>query len=892
MCGLTYSLIYGVCGALAVPAAFAQDSAGSSLADGTRDWRDEVLYLVMIDRFEDGDPGNNDQGTGEYDPADGRKFSGGDLAGVEKRLDYLRGLGATAIWITPPVANRWWSEQAQFGGYHGYWARDFKQVDPHFGTLDEYKRLAAAMRAREMRLVQDVVVNHVADYHSWDGRWDPARPEHGFALHPDAEGRSAPTQAPFDRNDPRKAGDREAAIYHWTPVIRDYADRTQLLNGQLADLDDLNTESAAVRAALRDSYGYWIREVGVDGFRVDTAFYVPPEFFDDFLHADDPKQPGVLKAAAAAGKRDFHVFGEGFAIDKPYEEAMAQKIEAYARDGDGRPLLPAMINFPLYGTLGDVFARKHPTAELSHRIDSMMRVHADPWRMPTFVDNHDVDRFLAGGDETALKQALLAMMTLPGIPTLYYGTEQGFREQRAAMFAGGHGAGGRDHFDTNAPLYGYIAQIAALRRNHRVFSRGTPTVLSANPAAPGAIVWRMSTADAHALVAFNTADHPVLVDALRTGLPARTALLPLYSLGKTPAPALTVGGNRPTALTLPPRSAWVWRAQPSAGSAQAGSSNPGGMGSVEATPGGIALDPAPARVDGDLRLSGRADGAQRVQIVVDGDLGAAQTVPVGGDGRWQATVRTDDMIQPDVTHQVVAWDPDARTASAAHRFQVDRAWSLAARLSDPADDDTGPNGRYRYPSGEDDGWRTQRPADLLGAEVWRSGAALRLRLQLRNLMRDWNPLHGFDHVAFTVFVELPGAEGGIALMPQQNARLPDGMRWHRRIRAHGWSNVLFTAQGASATAEGSVAAQAARLEVDPDTKTVTFTLPARALREPPREGAAGAADPFAGARIYVSTWDYDGGFRPLAPEPGTHSFGGAPAEGAKVMDDLLIQLPR
>ena len=160
----------------------------------------------------------------------------------------------------------------------------------------------------------------------------------------------------------------------------------------------------------------------------------------------------MLKVAAAAGKPDFHLFGEGFGIDKAYEDAMARKIETCARAADGRPLLPAMINFPLYGTLGDVFARGRPPAELGFRIDSMMKVHADPWRMPTFVDNHDVDRFLAGGDEAGLRQALLAMMTLPGIPTIYYCTEQGFREQRAAMFAGGYGSGGRDRFDTAAPL--------------------------------------------------------------------------------------------------------------------------------------------------------------------------------------------------------------------------------------------------------------------------------------------------------------------------------------------------------------------------------------------------------------------------------------------------------
>src|SRR3546814_786871 len=131
--------------------------------------------------------------------------------------------------------------------------------------------------------------------------------------------------------------------------------------------------------------------------------------------------------------------------------------------------LPSMINFPLYGILGDVFARGRPTVELGHRIASMTTLHADPHRMPSFIDNHDVDRFLAGGDTAGLKQALLAMLTLPGIPVIYYGTEQGFSERRASMFAGGVGSGGRDHFDTDAPLYRYLQDAIALRREHRLF---------------------------------------------------------------------------------------------------------------------------------------------------------------------------------------------------------------------------------------------------------------------------------------------------------------------------------------------------------------------------------------------------------------------------------------
>ena len=161
------------------------------------------------------------------------------------------------------------------------------------------------------------------------------------------------------------------------------------------------------------------------------------------------------------------------------------------RSADGRPRLQGMINFPLYGSLGDVFARGRPTAELADRIEAMLRVHANPHLLPSFIDNHDVDRFLAGGSEAALKQALLAMMTLPGIPVIYYGTEQGFAEQRAAMFAAGYGSGGRDRFDTRlgaVPVHaGRDRSCGAITRCSRVARPSCCTAIAPAPARwPGA----------------------------------------------------------------------------------------------------------------------------------------------------------------------------------------------------------------------------------------------------------------------------------------------------------------------------------------------------------------------------------------------------------------------
>ena len=852
------------------------------------DWRDQVIYFVVTDRFADGDPRNNDFGAGEFKAGDRTRFNGGDLKGLTQRLDYIRGLGATALWITPPVANQWVEPSGQYTGYHGYWTEHFKRVDKHFGTLADYRRLSDALHRRGMYLIQDVVVNHTGNFFTYRNRWKAGDPAHGYEPHDRTAPVARPSQPPFHQNDPRDPKQRRAAVYHWTPDIADYNDPVQEQNFQMAGLDDLNTENPVVRRALRDSFGFWVREVGVDAMRIDTAFYVPPAFFSDFLHARDPKAPGLAEVARRTGRRNFHVFGEGFAMDRPFDDTQTRKIERYMTSPGGQPLLPGMINFPLYGAMGDVFARGRPPAELGHRIEATVRLHARPHLMPTFVDNHDVDRFLAGGSEAALKQALLAMFTLPGIPTVYYGTEQGFTQPRAAMFAAGWGSGGRDRFDTGAPLYRYLAALAQLRREHRLFSRGLPAVLKADGAGPGALAWRTAHEGQAALVVLNTADRDTLLDDLDTGLPAGTVLQPLFSLDGGAGESLVVGAGGRVTWALAARGGWVWRVSDER----------------RASPGAgltVRLDPLPQglpgplfTVSGDFSLSGlialapgaqgaaadiSASPAQRLKLVIDGDLSSARDIAPGPDGRWQAQVDTSTMVDPTVRHRAVVWAPGVPAVGVD--FRVERAWTLRVDLEDPPGDDRGPRGgpgTYRYPT--DPSFGPHRQMDLRRVRVSTAGGALRLELTMHDITTVWNPQNGFDHVAFTVFIELPGQAGGSELMPLQKGRLPEGMRWHRRLRVHGWTNALFSAEGVSAAVEGAPVGPAASIAVDRAARTVSLTLPAASL------GRLSALD---GARIYVTTWDYDGGYRALAREPGPFVMGGGdPERDPLVMDDTPV----
>jgi carbohydrate-binding DOMON domain-containing protein len=234
------------------------------------------------------------------------------------------------------------------------------------------------------------------------------------------------------------------------------------------------------------------------------------------------------------------------------------------------------------------------------------------------------------------------------------------------------------------------------------------------------------------------------------------------------------------------------------------------------------------------------------------------------------------MIDPAVRHSLTVWS-EGEATSASVPFVVERQWQMVADLEDPAGDDRGPLGRYAYPS--DAGWGANRQMDLRRLRVATSGGALRLELTTAGMTAAWNPPLGFDHVAFTVYIELPGLPGGQTVMPLQNASLPPGMRWHRRLRVGGWSNALHASEGASAASEGRSMTPAAHVEVDRSTNTLSLVLPGASL-------LGGAS--LSGARVYVTTWDYDGGYRALTPQAQPFAFSGGDPDDPRVMDDSAV----
>jgi hypothetical protein len=337
----------------------------------------------------------------------------------------------------------------------------------------------------------------------------------------------------------------------------------------------------------------------------------------------------------------------------------------------------------------------------------------------------------------------------------------------------------------------------------------------------------------------------------------------VFTIDDGAAPGLAADDLGRVSLRLPARSGWVWRVSP---------------GAVPPVKPPILLAAMPGR---NTDVSGSAPGAAEVQLVVDGRLAGAQRVRPDADGRWQARLDSAFIDGPAALHRLVAWDEASGSASAALALRVGSEWQLLADVADPEGDDRGPDGRYTYPT--DESYADDHAMDLRRVRVFGAGSALKLELTMNRVSTRWAPANGFDHVAFTLFIERPGLDGGAQVMPLQDATLPAGMRWHRRLRVHGWQNALFGPAGASADNEGTPVAPGADIEVDKRHNTITFVLGSAAL---------GGPLPLSGTKIYVTTWDYDAGYRALAPVAQTSTMGGGATGQPKVMDDSpVIVLP-
>lgn len=853
----------------AVDTATVQDAVADGCAadDGpllhvpSPDWRDQVIYMLMIDRFSDGDPGNNDQGYDEYDPFLASHFSGGDLQGVIDRLDYIRSLGATAVWITPPVYNQWWSTPYQAAGWHGYWAVHFQEIDPHFGTLETYKRLSHELHCRGMYLIQDIVANHVGNFFAYDGEYDPGDTARNFyLLEPDSH-QPAPVQDPFNQIDRHNPEHVAADIYHWTPPVQDYSDPHQEHYYSLGHVNDINTENPVVIDAFKEIYKYWIDEVGVDAFRMDTVMLVPLAFWNRFLHDDD----GIYAHARSLGKEHFLTFGEVTASSEPYDDFGERKVAAYM-ETDGVPGANSMLGYPLYHEISRVLARGVETDSLAYRLERFMELYRDPFTVPNFVDNHDTARFLAAAHAAAFRQALAVIFTIPGIPILYQGTEQGLLESRMAMFAGGL-RNPEGSFDPTSDYFRYVRRLTSLRAENPALTRGGLEILASESSGPGVLAYRREHEGDAAIVVLNSADHSTLVHRLDVGAAPLQRLDVVFAEPAVQA-AITDAEGR-LSLRLPPRGFVVLRSG-------------GGTVSSDASRSDLEIVVDSSEIEGSVftgnfELTGSVSQANApLQLIENGNFDRVTDFAADGDGSWQINVPVRDLGEASHFLQVYSAEADQLSERINYTTRVTEA-VLSAEVEDDPDDAYGPTGQYVIPQHSESG--RQREIESVRARA--AGRNLELTLTMAEITTPWLPPYGFDNVLLTLFFDLPDREGATEL-PLLDAGAPEAMDWDLAHFARGWDSYTYLSSGSDANRQGDKLGVSPRITTDQGNRTIILFY----------EGAALGVDDWTGSRIYVTTWEStaEGAYIDILPGPSDWYFGGGEPGDPKIMDDVLLDL--
>ncbi len=523
----------------AAPATAALDSGAASMASrlATADRLpvDEIVYFMLPDRFENGDPDNDTGGfpggklDHGFDPTHKGFYQGGDLKGLTSRLDYIQGMGATAIWLGPIYKNKpvQGGPGQESSGYHGYWITDFTDVDPHLGTKEDLKAFVSGAHERGMKVYLDIITNHTADVISYRECYDPdyagddkvegpctyrsvadypyttrggvdgAPINEGFlgdARHVQTRENFAKLTNPNYAYTPYiPAGEEDVKTPAWLNDIQYYHNRGETtfagensLYGDFAGLDDLMTEHPVVVDGMIDIFKNWISDYRIDGFRIDTTRHVNPEFWLAFL-------PAMKSHAASVGIDDFYMFGEVYDPD-PGSLARFTQVDGFEQ----------VLDFGFQSAVFDVVSGKEPTA----RLDSFIRADdlygpatLKGLTQPTFLGNHDMGRFSGmikaenpemGQDELLARTRLghQLMMFMRGVPVIYSGSEQGFvsdgndqlaREplfpSRTAVYndndlLGTDATPADSNFDMDHPLYTAIADAAAIRTEHAAFRRG------------------------------------------------------------------------------------------------------------------------------------------------------------------------------------------------------------------------------------------------------------------------------------------------------------------------------------------------------------------------------------------------------------------------------------
>ncbi|WP_179764405.1 pullulanase-type alpha-1,6-glucosidase [Streptomyces fulvorobeus] len=695
----------------------------------------EQFYFVLPDRFANGDTSNDRGGlTGTrletgYDPTDKGFYQGGDLKGLTRRLDYIKGLGTTAIWLAPIFKNRpvQGTGKDASAGYHGYWITDFTQVDPHFGTNADLSTLIDKAHGKGMKVFFDVITNHTADTVDYAEKEYGYKPKGAFP-YLDRDGRPFDDTAGMARVDedsfpytPRStdAGTKVPAWLNDPTMYHNRGDSTYAGEsteyGDFSGLDDLWTERPEVVSGMAEIYRKWVRDFDIDGFRIDTVKHVDLDFWTQWATALDDY-------AAEQGRDDFFMFGEVYSADTAITSPYVTR---------GR--LDSTLDFPFQEAARQYASQGAPASRLAAVYGRDYRYTTDKanaYEQVTFLGNHDMGRIGTfveqdnpGADDAELvKRARLAnelMFLGRGNPVVYYGDEQGFtgaggdKDARQTLFAsrtadyldddqlGTDRTHASDAYDTQHPLYRSIAALSQLTREHPALRDGVQTERYAQGS-----VHAFSRTDPKRpyeyVVATNNAAEPRTVELSTesAGMNFRT----LYG----GSGVSRSGADKRLSVTVPALGSTVLRAD-----------RP--LGTPGAAP-AITLKAPAAGATGTVEVTADVEGGQLNRVVL-----AAQT----GDGKWR-TLGSADHAPYKVTqyldrsvaagtplrYKAVVVDRTGRTASASASSTAGQAPPPERPVAVERDHAVV---HYRRADGDYDGWQLksgEKTADFAGRDAY------------------------------------------------------------------------------------------------------------------------------------------------------------------------------
>jgi alpha-amylase len=498
------------------------------------DWRDESVYFVFLDRFARAE-GYKTHG----DQKDGVSRHGGNIRGVTEKMDYLAASGVSTILISPVVTNL-------PDSYHGYAPIHMLQVDPHLGTMEDYKEMVREAHKRGIRVVMDWVTNHSGPIFEY---------KDGSKFKPEGE--------------PKEIGERTAPFFpkelatddNFTRrgVIDNWNDHKQATEGDFPpNYRHFAGDNPATQDRLVKILQWWMKETDIDGVRLDAVKHFAPGLF--------PRLRAEIRARAAElGKKNFLVIPENSSgVDAEVGEFMTEAGS------------DAAYNYPAYRRENYALHGKAPTTQLEESTRKSVEVLGPKASyLLRFIDNQDTYRFLRGGEPLSiLKMAMAYLFSSIGIPMVYYGTEQAFTQMvdrldpegpmlpadprnREDMFAGGlfkSKSSEGDKFDPASEMFRWLAKLSSIRKAHSPLRRGEQYFRYSEPSGPGVSAFSRIHDGKEVLFVMNTASEPRSADMWVDGgiTPAGVALVDELDASYTVTThAPQEGGSRVT-VTVPP----------------------------------------------------------------------------------------------------------------------------------------------------------------------------------------------------------------------------------------------------------------------------------------------------------------------------------------------------